>query len=123
MTIDLSEVSAQVKGFYNSGSTAGRSAAQVAFKCVTSGLDLPINDGTFRALDIVLPPGKVVSAERPAPMRWWMTYPMTIVDTIFKALAPAVPTRVIAGHHADLVIAMINGREPRNGQFFVYLGD
>ncbi|MCZ7659632.1 MAG: hydantoinase B/oxoprolinase family protein [Xanthobacteraceae bacterium] len=122
MTIDLSEVSAQVKGFYNSGSTAGRSAAQVAFKCVTSGLDLPINDGTFRALDIVLPPGKVVSAERPAPMRWWMTYPMTIVDTIFKALAPAVPTRVIAGHHADLVIAMINGREPRNGQFFVYLG-
>ncbi|HEX6979701.1 MAG TPA: hydantoinase B/oxoprolinase family protein [Alphaproteobacteria bacterium] len=122
MTVDLTEVSEQVKGFYNSGETAGRSAAQVAFKCLTSGLDLPINDGTFRALDVILPPGKVVSAQRPAPMRWWMTYPMTIVDTIFKALAPAVPTRVIAGHHADLVVAMINGREPRSGQFFVYLG-
>lgn len=122
MTIDLSEVSDQVEGFYNSGETAGKSAAQVAFKCITSGLDLPINDGTFRALDVVLPPGRVVSAVRPAAMRWWMTYPMTIVDTIFKALAPAVPTRVIAGHHADLVIASINGRHPRDGKLYLYLG-
>ena len=30
---------------------------------------------------------------------------MTIVDTVFKALAPAIPDRVIAGHHADLLIA------------------
>jgi N-methylhydantoinase B len=122
MNIDLSGISDQVKGFYNSGETAGRSAAQVAFKCLTSGLDLPINDGSFRNLEIVLPPGRVVSAQRPAPMRWWMTYPMTIVDTIFKALAPAVPTRVIAGHHADLVIAFVNGRQPRDGNLFIYLG-
>ena len=122
MTIDLTGISDEVKGFYNSGITAGRSAAQVAFKCITSGRDLPINDGTFRCLDIVLPPVKVVSAQRPAPMRWWMTYPMTIVDTVFKALAPAVPTRVIAGHHADLVVANINGRNPRDGALFIYLG-
>ena len=51
---------------------------------------------------MVLPPGSVVSAEKPAAMRMWMTFPMTIVDTIFKALAPALPDRVIAGHHADL---------------------
>src|SRR5664280_669313 len=122
MKVDLTGISEQVKGFYNSGETAGRSAAQVAFKCLTSGLDLPINDGSFRNLEVVLPPGKVVSAQRPAPMRWWMTYPMTIVDTIFKALAPAIPTRVIAGHHADLVIAMINGRHPRDNNLFIYLG-
>jgi len=122
MTIDLTGISEEVKGFYNSGITAGRSAAQVAFKCITSGRELPINDGTFRSLEIILPPGKVVSAQRPAPMRFWMTYPMTIVDTIFKALAPAVPTRVIAGHHADLVVANINGRHPRDGKLFIYLG-
>jgi N-methylhydantoinase B len=33
-----------------------------------------------------------------------------------------VPTRVIAGHHADLVIAMVNGRQPRDGSLFIYLG-
>ena len=30
---------------------------------------------------------------------------MTVIDTVFKALAPAIPERTIAGHHADLVIA------------------
>ena len=37
MTIDLTDVSKQVKGFYNSGEAAGRGCCQVAFKCVTSG--------------------------------------------------------------------------------------
>ncbi len=122
MTVDLSGVSDQVRGFYNSGITAGRSCAQVAFKCLTAPLELPVNDGCFRALTIILPPGKVVSAVKPAPMRWWMTYPMTIVDTIFKALAPAIPDKVIAGHHADLVIAKISGRHPRDSKLFLYTG-
>ena len=120
MTVDLSEVSKQVQGFYNSGITAGRSCCQVAFKCLTSALDLPINDGEFRALDIVLPPGRVVSAVKPAAMRMWMTYPMTIVDTIFKALAPALPNQVIAGHHADLV-RRPHQRPPAEGRQLLHL--
>jgi N-methylhydantoinase B len=64
----------------------------------------------------------VVSAEKPAAMRMWMTYPMTIVDTIFKALAPALPNEVIAGHHADLVVGRINGRRPKDNSFYIYLG-
>ncbi len=122
MKVDLSDVSKQVAGFYNSGETAGRACCQVAFKCLTSALDLPINDGQFRALDIVLPPGRVVSAQKPSAMRMWMTFPMTIVDTIFKALAPALPDRVIAGHHADLCVARVNGRRPADNRFFIYLG-
>jgi N-methylhydantoinase B len=122
MTVDLSGVAGQVRGFYNSGETAGRSCAQVAFKCITSPQDYPINDGAFRALKIILPPGKVVSAVKPAPMRFWMTYPMTVVDTIFKALAPAIPDKVIAGHHADLLLAKIGGFHPRDGKLFLYTG-
>ncbi|MBI2225108.1 MAG: hydantoinase B/oxoprolinase family protein [Betaproteobacteria bacterium] len=47
---------------------------------------------------------------------------MTIVDTIFKALAPALPNQVIAGHHADLVVGRINGRRPQDNSFYIYLG-
>jgi N-methylhydantoinase B len=122
MKVDLTDVSKQVQGFYNSGETAGRSCCQVAFKCLTSALDLPINDGQFRALDIVLPPGRVVSAVKPAAMRMWMTYPMTVIDTIFKALSPALPEQVIAGHHADLVVGRVNGRRPKDDSFYIYLG-
>ena len=114
MTIDLSGVGAQVAGFFNSGATAGRSAAEVAFKFLTSPTIYPINDGAFRALEIILPPGRIISATKPSAMRFWMTVPMTVVDTIFKALAAACPERVIAGHHADLnvggVFAFIDPR-------------
>jgi N-methylhydantoinase B len=119
MTIDLSEVSPQVQGYFNSGATAGRSSAQVAFKCVTTPTDYPINDGSFRPLTIILPPGRVISATKPAAMRWWMTIPMTVVDTVFRALAPAIPERVAAAHHADLCVGTMFGVNPRTGRFYV----
>ena len=119
MTIDLSEVSKQVRGFYNSGITTGYACAQVAYKCLTSPTEYPINDGAFRSLKVVIPPGRIVSATRPAPMRWWMTFPMTIVDTIFKALQPAIPDRVIAGHHADLLAPSFHGFNPKTSEFFI----
>ena len=119
MTIDLSEVAKQVRGFYNSGETTGHACAQVAYKCVTSPTDYPINEGSFRSLKVVLAPGTIVSAVKPAAMRWWMTFPMTIVDTIFKALEPAIPDRVIAGHHADLLSVRLHGFAPRTGAFFM----
>ena len=119
MTIDLSDVSPQVQGYFNSGVTAGRSAAQVAFKCVTTPTQYPINDGAFRNLEIILPPGRVISALKPAAVRWWMTIPMTVVDTVIRALATAIPDRVAAGHHADLCVALMYGVNPRTGRFFV----
>src|SRR5262245_60581044 len=119
MTIDLSQTSRQVRGFYNSGPSTSIGCAQMAYKCITSPTDYPINDGAFRSLKVVVPKGTIVSAVRPAPMRWWMTYPMTVVDTVYKALAPAIPDRVIAGHHADRVTATIHGINPRTREFFI----
>jgi N-methylhydantoinase B len=52
-------------------------------------------------------------------MRTWMTFPMTIVDTVFKALAPALPERVIAGHHADLLTTQFHGIDPRSREFYI----
>ncbi|MEP9375313.1 hydantoinase B/oxoprolinase family protein [Aquabacter sp. CN5-332] len=119
MTIDLSDVSRQVRGFYNSGFTTGIACAQVAFKCLTTPTEYPVNDGSFRNLKVIMPMGRVISAERPFPMRVWMTYPMTVIDTIFKALASAIPDRVAAGHHADLVFPNIHGVSPADGRLFI----
>src|SRR3989440_562061 len=119
MTVDLSDVSKQVRGFYNSGFTTGIACAQVAYKCLTTPTDYPVNDGSFRPLKVIMPMGTVISAERPYPMRVWMTFPMTVIDTIFKALAPAIPDRSIAGHHADLVFPNIHGISPEDGRLFI----
>jgi len=118
MTVDLSGVSPQVAGPYNSGATAGRSASEVAFKFLTTPMLLPINEGSFRPLKIILPPGRIVSAAKPAPVRTWMTVPMTVADTIFKALAEACPDKVLAGHHADLAAPRTFGLDPKTGRSF-----
>jgi len=123
MTIDLSGVSPQVTGYFNSGPTAGQSCAEVAFKFLTTPTLLPINDGSFRPLKIVLPPGRVISASKPAAVRWWMTIPMSVVDTIFRALAPACPERVLAGHHADLNSGGAYGYiDPKTGMLSIGTG-
>lgn len=102
MEVDLSGVGRQVRGAYNSG--AGISGAQMAFKHIVCPTWYPINDGSFRPLKIALPEGTVVSATKPSMMRWWMTIPTTLADTIWKALAPAIPNRITAGHFADLCV-------------------
>lgn len=119
VTIDLSDVAKQVRGFYNSGVTTGIACAQVAFKCLASPTDYPVNEGSFRNLKVIMPMGTVVSAERPAPMRVWMTYPMTVIDTIFRAMSKAIPHRVAGGHHADLVFPNIHGINPTDGKFYI----
>jgi N-methylhydantoinase B len=118
LTVDLSGVSPQVAGPYNSGSTAGHSASEVAFKFLTTPLLLPINEGSFRPLKVVLPAGRVVSATKPAPVRTWMTVPMTVADTIFKALAPACPDNVMTGQHADLAAPRTFGLDAKTGRAF-----
>jgi N-methylhydantoinase B len=119
MTIDLSQLSPQVAGYFNSGPSTGYSCAQVAYKCLTSPTDYPINEGSFRSLKVIVPDGTIVSAVKPAAMRMWMTFPMTVVDTVFKALSEAIPDRVAAAHHADLVIGGIHGINPVDSSFFI----
>jgi len=120
LTVDLSAVSPQVAGPYNSGATAGRSACEVAFKFLTTPLLLPINEGSFRPLKIILPPGRVVSATKPAPVRTWMTVPMTVADTIFKAVAQATPDTILAGPMPILRRFVFSDSTPPPAVLFIF---
>lgn len=118
LTIDYSEMSAQVAGFINCGPSGGMAAARVAFKALTSP-DREVNEGSFRALKVILPPGKLLSARRPAPIGGWSLSLPTVLDTIFRALAPALPERVPAAHKGDMGGYAIFGTHPRTGRRYV----
>ncbi len=118
LTIDFSEVSDQVPGFINCGSSGGMAAARVAFKALTSP-HREVNEGSFRALNVVLPPGKLLSARRPAPIGGWSLSLPTVLDTIFRALAPALPERIPAAHKGDMGGYAIFGTHPKTGRRYV----
>jgi N-methylhydantoinase B len=116
MTIDLSGCSQERRAAINSRTLAG---ARVAYKALTGPLD-PVNEGSFRALTVIIPEGTIMMARFPAPMaNWSMIVPM-VVDTIVAALAPAMPERVPAGHHGLLGGAVVFfGIHPRTARRFV----
>jgi N-methylhydantoinase B len=118
LTIDFSEVADQVPGFINCGSSGGMAAARVAFKALTSP-HREVNEGSFRALKVILPPGKLLSARRPAPIGGWSLSLPTVLDTIFCALAPAVPDRIPAAHKGDMGGYAIFGANPKTGRRYV----
>ena len=118
LTIDFSDMCDQVPGFINCGSSGGMAAARVAFKALT----LPhreVNKGSFRALKVILPPGKLLSARRPAPIGGWSLSLPTVLDTIFRALAPALPVRIPAAHKGDMGGYASFGTHPKSGRRYV----
>jgi N-methylhydantoinase B len=116
MTIDLSGCSAARKAGINSRTFAG---ARVAYKALTAPLE-PVNEGSFGACEVIIPEGNIMMARYPAPMSGWSTIVPSVVDTIVKALAPAIRDRIPAGHHGLLGGAVVFfGVNPRSGKRFV----
>jgi N-methylhydantoinase B len=118
MTVDFSEISNQVKGSINSGESGAVAAARVAFKCLVSSF-AAIDEGCFRPLRVVIPAGKILSATPPAPVGNWSRTLPTVVDLILRALAPAIPDSIAAGHKGDMGGYAFFGDNPRTGRRFL----
>jgi N-methylhydantoinase B len=117
MTIDYSGIAGQVKGPINSGwFGGGQTTARVAFKYLLGAGEMA-NEGTFRPLKLVLPPGKILSADPTAPMGNYSTPFPTVIDAVIKALEPALPARVPGGHFGTHSGIRFHGRRA-DGSFF-----
>jgi N-methylhydantoinase B len=117
LTVDYSEIAEQAEGPINSGYFGGgQTIARVAFKYLM-GADEMANEGTFRPIKLILPFGKLVSADPTAPMFMYPTPFPTVIDAIIKALETALPRRVPGGHFGTHSGVRFYGRRP-DGSFF-----
>jgi N-methylhydantoinase B len=117
MTIDYSGIADQVKGPINSGwFGGGQTTARVAFKYLMGSGEMA-NEGTFRPLKLILPPGKILSADPTAPMGNYSTPFPTVIDAVIKALEQALPARVPGGHFGTHSGVRFHGRRA-DGSFF-----
>jgi N-methylhydantoinase B len=117
LTVDYTDIAPQAKGPINSGYYGGgQTIARVAFKYLV-GADEMANEGTFRPIKLILPQGKLLSADPTAPMFMYPTPFPTAIDAIIKALETAIPARVPGGHFGTHSGVRFYGRRP-NGSFF-----
>jgi N-methylhydantoinase B len=116
LTIDLTKCSPERRGAMNARTLAG---AYIAYKGITGPLE-PVNEGSFRALTVDIQEGNMMMARFPAPMAGWSRALPTVVDTILKALAPALPERMPAAHMGTLGGGMaLFGHDPALGRDYV----
>jgi N-methylhydantoinase B len=117
LTVDYSEIAEQAKGPINSGYYGGgQTIARVAFKYLLGSAEMA-NEGTFRPIKLILPPGKLISADPTAPMFMYPTPFPTVIDAVIKALETALPARVPGGHFGTHTGVRFYGRRP-DGSFF-----
>ena len=116
MVIDFTGTSPQSSGNNNSRTYA---AAFIAYKALTTPLE-PANEGSFRALKAIIPEGSIMMAKFPAAMADWASPLPGATDTVFKALAPAIPERIPAGHLGYMGIGRsFSGYDSRRKRGFV----
>ena len=121
ITIDLSGLAPQAKGPINAGFAGGAvAAARIACKYLFSPEE-PANEGAFRPITVHCPPGRFLSADPTAAMGGSGSTIPTVVDTILRAMASALPDRVPAGHHGTYCLHVLYGRHGENGDFFQHM--
>lgn len=116
MTIDLTGCSLQRNAPINARTLA---APLIAYKAITLP-GVPVNEGSFRALKVVIQEGNYMMARFPAAMASWGRTLPSVVDTILKALAPILPDKLPAAHMGVLGGPVIFfGTDPATGERFV----
>ena len=96
VSVDFAGTADQVLLNLNCPFASTVSAALAAVKAVASSPDIPFNQGLARPITVTAPYGSLLNPRPPAPVRARMIPAFRAFDAVVKALAGAVPDRVIA---------------------------
>lgn len=109
MIVDYSGSAPKTNGPVNCALPATICAARKAFLAVVDPR-APVNEGSFRPLEVVVPEGSVFHATRPAPTATYWDSMIFAEDLVLKALAPHLPARLTAGHFLSTCGLMLSMR-------------
>ncbi len=119
-TVDFTGSDSQVEGSVNAVEAITYSACFYVFRCLLAE-DIPATAGLMRAVRVVAPLGTVVNARPPAAVAGGnVETSQRIVDVLLRALAQAMPQRILAGSSGTMNNLTIGGADPRTGTPFAY---
>jgi len=102
MQVDFSGTSAQVAGNVNTVRAVAQSATWYCIRLL-GGEDVPVNDGCFAAIEVVVPPGSLLNAHFPAAVAVGNTETgQRVVDVVIGALGKALPGRMPAASQGSM---------------------
>jgi N-methylhydantoinase B len=72
--------------------------------------DIPINQGFYQSFQVIAPEGTIVNARHPAAVAAGWEVCFRVTEALFRALAQAVPDRVVAGTKGCICNVAFGGR-------------
>ncbi|WP_281019523.1 MULTISPECIES: hydantoinase B/oxoprolinase family protein [unclassified Minwuia] len=119
IAVDFDGSSPQVKTNINSPFASTVGAALSVIKSALTSADLPFNSGCARAVTITAPHGSILNPIYPAPVRARLLPTYRVFNAVMKALAQAVPDRVIASGYDTTYACCLSHLGPKG--YNIYL--
>jgi len=117
-TVDTRGSDRQHTGNINAGLPSTKAMAKLALAFLYPSPVPEVNHGSFIPVHVIAERGSIFWAQEPAAgMR--PVPVMMLLDLIFKALAPAIPNRSVAGLPGDSWNWEVFGRDPDSGEFWM----
>ncbi len=117
MTIDLTGTAPATAGPVNISRYTTISTCYVVLKHIFP--DVPVNGGTFRPVEVIVPPGSLTDAVYPRPTSGYMETVGRVLDVVFGALAEAIPERVPGATFGTTGVVTVAGWNPERERFIV----
>ncbi|MDX6728767.1 MAG: N-methylhydantoinase [Baekduia sp.] len=110
VTADFSESDLQRREACGNASFAvTQSGVRLAMRCFADP-DLPSNEGCYRPITVIAPAGTCVNAVPPAPVTTGgLDIGHVVIESVFQAMAQAVPDRAIAGLYGSVSALVLAG--------------
>lgn len=105
---DWTGTSPQVRGAINNTLSFTQAATYTAIRSVLPA-NIPNNEGVFRAIEVIAPPGTIANAVLPAACAARGLTGLRMTDTVFGALAMMLPDKVFAASDGGATCITIGG--------------
>lgn len=112
MVFDYTGTAKQVRGGVNCPLSVTCNSTWFTVKAITDHT-IPINQGCYRPVEIICPEGTLLNCTYPASVVSGVTETSPrIIDMLLKALAPAIPNRVVAQSNDAACSGIFSGEDP-----------
>lgn len=115
---DFTGSSPQVASPVNTGYSSLCAGVKVAYMSIVNP-GLAVNDGVFRVMRVIAEDHSVLKCDAPAPTSCYYESMLYSLDTIWKALAPAFPEYLGAGHMLSVCAVILSGLHHKSGNSFL----
>ncbi len=117
---DLEGTDAQRNAPMNATLTQTYSPLAYVVKCLIDP-EVPTNMGFYKLIEVVAPEGTVVNAQRPVGVVGGWEVAMRLCDLGFRALAAAMPDKVMASTKSINCHMACGGFDPRRGDYYAFI--